>query len=132
VISPLVMERVGPAAARTAFLTGEAFDAAAALRLGLIDRLAVADDALDTLTAHTVGELLQGGAAALGAVKSLVDGVQTLGLARSAELCARTIAQARTGAEGQAALAAFGERRPAPWVAAEGWTMPPLPAEASS
>ncbi|MFO7607799.1 MAG: enoyl-CoA hydratase-related protein [Candidatus Krumholzibacteriia bacterium] len=127
VIAPLVIERIGPAAARAAFLGGEPLDAAAALRLGLIDRLAVADEALDDAVEGTVGALLAGGPAALGQVKSLVDGVTTLGLGRSAELCARMIAQARTGAEGQAALAAFADRRPAPWAVPEPWRLPPLP-----
>lgn len=126
VIAPLVIERIGAAAARAAFLAGEPLDAAAALRLGLIDRLAVADEALDETVEATVGALLAGGPAAQGQVKTLVDGVQTLGLSRSAELCARMIAQARTGTEGQAALAAFAAQRPSPWAQGEPWRLPPL------
>ena len=129
VISPLVMERMGAAATRAAFLTGLPLEAAEALRLGLVDQVASDDAALDALVGATVEALLAGGAAALGQAKSLVDGVQTLGLARSAEFCARMIAQARTGAEGQAALAAFNERRPAPWAGSVAWELPPLPAE---
>lgn len=129
VISPLVIERMGVAAARAAFLTGLPLDAADALRLGLVDRVAADAAALDPLVEATVAALLVGGPAALGQVKSLVDGVQTLGLARSAEFCARMIAQARTGAEGQAALAAFAERRPAPWAADIAWELPPPPAK---
>ncbi len=129
VISPLVIERMGVAAARAAFLTGLPLDAAEALRLGLVDQLATSAEALDPLVNATVEALLAGGAAALGQAKSLVDGVQTLGLSRSAEFCARMIAQARTGAEGQAALAAFAERRPAPWAVDIAWELPPLPAE---
>lgn len=129
VISPLVMERMGAAATRAAFLTGLPMDAAEARRLGLVDQVAADDAALDPLVNATVEALLAGGAAALGQVKSLIDGVQTLGLARSAEFCAGMIAQARTGAEGQAALAAFGERRPAPWAGTIAWELPPLPAK---
>jgi len=123
------MERMGPAAARAAFLTGLPMDAAEARRLGLVDQVAADPDALDPLVNATVAALLAGGAAALGQAKSLVDGVQTLGLSRSAEFCARMIAQARTGSEGQAALAAFGEDRPAPWAANIAWALPPMPAE---
>ena len=109
-----------------AFLTGETIAAAEARRLGLVDRLAESDAALDESIGAVVTSLLQGGPAALGRIKSLVDGAQTLGLARSAEFCARAIAEARTGAEGQAALAAFNEKRPAPWHAAAAWALPPV------
>lgn len=125
VIAPLVMERLGAAAARTAFLLGETIAAPEALRLGLVDLLTGADDDLDGLVESTVTALLRGGPAALGRVKSLVDGAQTLGFARSAEFCARAIAEARTGAEGQAALAAFNEKQPAPWHEEARWILPP-------
>jgi methylglutaconyl-CoA hydratase len=132
VISPVVIERIGPAAARAAFLTGHAIEADEARRLGLVDRLAGDDGALDALVEEVVGMLLAGGPAALGLVKSLVDNVETLGFSRSAELCARLIAQARTGVEGQAALKAFAEKKPAPWAAQGPWTLPPAPGEDAS
>jgi methylglutaconyl-CoA hydratase len=125
VIAPLVMERMGAAAARTAFLLGETIAADAAERLGLVDRLAETDAALDAAVGAVVTSLLRGGPAALGRVKSLVDGAQTLGLARSAEFCARAIAEARTGAEGQAALAAFDAKQPPPWHVDDPWALPP-------
>lgn len=125
VIAPLVIERIGPAAARTAFLLGETILAEEAAHLGLVDRLAASDAVLDAIVGETVTSLLRGGPAALGRVKSLVDGAQTLGLARSAEFCARSIAEARTGAEGQAALKAFNEKRPPAWHRDEGWVLPP-------
>lgn len=127
VIAPLVVDRVGSAAARAAFLTGERIAAETALGMGLVDRLAATDEGLDSEVDRTVNSLLAGGPAALGRVKSLLDGVQSLGYARSAEQAARMIADARTGPEGQAALAAFAEKRPAPWVRDEDWTAPPWP-----
>jgi methylglutaconyl-CoA hydratase len=127
VIAPLVVERVGAAAARAAFLTGDRLAADAALAMGLVDRLAAGDEDLDAAVGRVVDSLLAGGPAALGRVKALLDGVASLGYARSAEQAARMIAEARTGPEGQAALAAFTERRPVPWLGDEPWTAPAWP-----
>lgn len=124
VIAPLVVARIGQAAARHYFLTAEAIDGAEALRIGLVDRLA-AEGGLDVLVEATVRSLLRGGAETLGVCKSLLDNVDSLGFARSGELAARMIAQARTGTEAQAALEAFGDKKPAPWAEDIDWTLPP-------
>src|ERR671924_6418 len=55
VISPFVLAKIGPAAARRYFLTGERFDAAEALRIGLVDEVA-AD--LDEAVSRVVSALL--------------------------------------------------------------------------
>jgi methylglutaconyl-CoA hydratase len=124
VISPLVIDRIGQAAARTCFLTGEPFEADEAFGLGLVDRLASGGDGpggLDDVLGATVDSLLKGGAGALSLCKSLLEGTQSLGFNRSAELTARMIAEARTKPEAQAALASFLERKQAPWVLDEPW-----------
>ena len=95
-----------------------------ALRIGLVDRLA-AEGGLDVLLEATVRSLLRGGAETLGFCKSLLDNVASLGFARSGELAARMIAQARTGNEAQAALDAFLAKEPSPWAADVSWTLPP-------
>ena len=130
VIAPLVIDRIGQAAARRYFLTAAPFSAAEAKRIGLVDRLADTDDGergLDALLVQTVECVLQGGPAALGLCKSLLEGVQSLGYNRSAELTARMIAQARTESEGQTALKAFAASQPAPWNTGNGWSLPPEP-----
>lgn len=130
VIAPLVIDRIGQTAARRYFLTAARFDAVEAKRIGLVDRLAGPDEGqrgLDALVSQTVECVLQGGPAALGLCKSLLEGVQSLGYNRSAELTARMIAQARTETEGQAALAAFAERKPSPWVGTDAWSLPDEP-----
>jgi len=127
VIAPLVADRLGLSTTRTAFLTGDPLDAAGAQRLGLVDRLASHDDELDEELGAAVDSLLAGGPAALGQIKSLLDGIQSVGYARSAELAARKIAEARTGAEGQTALAAFAGKQPVPWCDGVSWTPPPWP-----
>ena len=56
VISPFVLPRIGPGAARRYFLTGERFDAATALRIGLVHEIA---SDLDEAVDRVVGELLK-------------------------------------------------------------------------
>lgn len=121
VISPLVVDRIGQAAARRYFLTGEVISAAEARTLGLVDRLAEETQGLDPLLNETIDSLLKGGASALTLCKSLLEGVEKLGFSGSAELTARMIAEARTRPEGQAALAAFQEKKSPPWVSGRAW-----------
>jgi methylglutaconyl-CoA hydratase len=106
VISPWVLARVGPAAMRRYFLTGERFDAETALRIGLVDEAAAdADAALDRVVAN----LLAGGPSAVREAKRLVlePGDEDDLIARAAAL--------RAGAEGQEGLRAFLEKRPPAW-----------------
>jgi methylglutaconyl-CoA hydratase len=106
VISPFALARIGPGAARRYFVTGERFDAATALRIGLVSE--VADD-LDAGVQHVLDELRSAGPRAARWAKRLVrerpDGPET----------ARWIAERRTSDEGQDGLAAFLEKRPPRW-----------------
>jgi methylglutaconyl-CoA hydratase len=123
VISPLVIDRIGQAAARHYFLTADVIDGAEAHRIGLVDRLA-ADGELDLLLESTVRSLLLGGADALGLCKSLLEGAESLGFVRSGELTARMIAEARTKPEAQAALQSFLAKETAPWAGETNWSLP--------
>jgi methylglutaconyl-CoA hydratase len=109
VISPIVLTRIGPAAARRYFVTGERFDAATALRIGLVHE--VARD-LDDAVERVLSELLSAGPEAARAAKRLV-----LDAPLDGEETARRIAQRRTSAEGQEGLRAFLERRRPRWNA---------------
>ena len=106
VISPFALAKIGPGAARRYFLTGERFDAATALRIGLVHE--VAGD-LDAAVDRVVGELLSAGPQAVRWAKRLVrerpDGPAT----------ARWIAERRASDEGQEGLRAFLEKRRAAW-----------------
>jgi methylglutaconyl-CoA hydratase len=106
VISPFVLRRIGPGAVRRFFLTGERFDAATALRIGLVHE--VARD-LDAAVESVLTGLLAGGPEAVRAAKRLAherpEGIET----------ARIAARLRTSAEGQEGLRAFLERRPPAW-----------------
>jgi methylglutaconyl-CoA hydratase len=106
VISPFALAKIGPGAARRYFVTGERFDAATALRIGLVQE--VAQD-LDGAVDRVLHELLSAGPEATRAAKRLVlerpDGLTT----------ERRIAERRTSAEGQEGLQAFIERREPTW-----------------
>jgi methylglutaconyl-CoA hydratase len=106
VISPYAIAKIGPSAARRYFVTGERFDAATALRLGLVHE--VADD-LDAAVERILGELRSAGPKAARHAKRLVldrpDGPDT----------ARRIAERRTSDEGQEGLQAFLEGRSPGW-----------------
>jgi methylglutaconyl-CoA hydratase len=108
VVSPFVLAKIGPSAARRYFLTGERFDATTALRIGLVHE--VADD-LDSAIDQVVTELLSAGPQATRAAKRLVleqpDGLAT----------ERRIAERRTSDEGQEGLRAFLEKREPSWRA---------------
>jgi methylglutaconyl-CoA hydratase len=106
VISPFALAKIGPSAARHYFVTGERFDAATALRIGLVHEVS---DELDTAVERILGELRTAGPKAARHAKRLVldrpDGPET----------ARRIAERRTSDEGQEGLRAFLERRPPAW-----------------
>ena len=106
VISPFALAKIGPAAARRYFVTGERFSADVALRIGLIHD--VTDD-LDSTVGRVVRELLSAGPSAARAAKELARS------ARSAEETARRIAERRTSDEGQEGLRAFLEKRSPNW-----------------
>jgi len=101
VISPFVLPKIGQHARRY-FLTGERFDAATALRIGLVHEVTEEPDA--TVNA-IVEQLLSSGPQAVRAAKELVrerpDGRETADIA----------ARMRTSEEGQQRLRAFFERR---------------------
>ena len=109
VISPFVFSRIGTAAARRFFLTGERFDAETALRIGLVHE--VVED-LDGAVERVIGELLTSGPEATRAAKRLIRDRP-----RGEEL-AHIAARLRTSLEGQEGLRAFLDKRSAAWRSA--------------
>ncbi len=107
VISPFVLQRIGPGAARRFFLTGERFEADIALRIGLVHEIA-ADP--DEVVERLIAAILRGGPEAIRAAKLLISqrpaGMET----------ARMAAERRTSDEGQEGLRAFLEERGASFV----------------
>jgi methylglutaconyl-CoA hydratase len=107
VISPFALAKIGPGWARRYFVTGERFDAATALRIGLVHEV---DAELDAAVERVLAELASAGPRAARHAKRLVrerpDGPET----------ARRIAERRTSDEGQEGLRAFLERRSPDWA----------------
>ncbi len=109
VISPMVLARIGPAAARRYFLTGERFDAETALRIGLVHEVA-AD--LDGAVERIVADLLAGGPVAVREAKRLALEPP------DEEDAVRRAADRRSSGEGQEGLRAFLEKRSPAWRSA--------------
>jgi enoyl-CoA hydratase/carnithine racemase len=112
VISPFVLDRIGAAAARRYFLTGERFGADVALRIGLVHEVA-AD--LDASVERAVVDLLRAGPQAARAAKQLVRERP------GGEEAARIAARLRISPEGQEGLRAFLQKRPAVLPDGERW-----------
>ena len=117
-ISPYVLRAMGTRAAQRYFLTAERFDAAEALRIGLVHEV-VAPDALDAKVAEWVKVFSNNSPAALRACKKLV--AEVAGQDIDALLIARTvegIADIRASEEGREGVAAFLQKRKPSWVRA--------------
>src|SRR5204862_7105197 len=73
-ISPYVMRAIGARAASRYFLTAEVFDAAEALRIGMLSALVPATE-LDSSVEEILQHLLAGGSAAHARIKDLIHDV---------------------------------------------------------
>ena len=117
VVSPYVVDAIGPRQARRYFLTGERFNAAEARRIGLVHEVAPADG-LEAAGERIVAALAANGPQAMAAAGELVAHVAHRAVDDAlVEDTARRIADSRAGAEGREGVAAFlGKRRP-DWAA---------------
>lgn len=107
IVSAPLLQRCGWSKLAAAFLTGEAFDAPAALDMGLVTH--VADDVASTV-AELSRSILLGGPNALAATKALLRRPHTM-----AELQALS-ESLFTSDEGREGMAAFAEKRPPRWT----------------
>jgi methylglutaconyl-CoA hydratase len=113
-ISTFVLPKIGARAARRYFLTGERFDAAEALRIGLIHEV-VKPELLDSRVDAIARELLQCGPQAVAIAKELIRKGVSSPRDRAIDRTVRTIARVRVSKEGQEGLAAFLEKRAPRW-----------------
>lgn len=111
VISVTVVPRLLPHAARDLFLTGESFDAARAVAIGLLNS-AVPAEQLDAEVDRYTGMLTQGAPQALALTKQLLHRDRTPDFAAMLELSAARFASA----EGQEGMRAFAEKRRPSWA----------------
>jgi enoyl-CoA hydratase/carnithine racemase len=108
-ISRIVLPKIGAGHARALFSTGKAFDAAHALRIGLVHEMA-AEAELEAAAESWIEAALAAGPQASAESKRIaVEG--PFGVEEGARLLAR----ARSGEEGRAGVAAFLAKEPAPW-----------------
>ena len=113
-ISPYVLRAMGEREARRYFLTAEVFDAAEALRIGMLSILTQKlDETIDSLVRH----LLAGGPEAMAKIKDLIRAVaaRPVDAALVAET-AKRIAEIRVSPEGREGIAAFLEKRKPSWA----------------
>lgn len=117
VISPYVVAAIGAREARRWFATAEMFDAATALRIGLLHELVHDEAALDAAVQRQLDLLLKAGPLAAAGAKQLVRAVTAhADRARHDADNAALIARLRVSDEGQEGLSAFLEKRSPRWA----------------
>lgn len=116
-ISPHVLDAIGLRQASRYFLTGELFDAATALRIGLVHEVTSAEQ-LDDAVAAVLKPLRQAGPAATREAKALLRRLAISGTGADGidEANAALIARLRVSPEGQEGLSAFLEKRKPAWL----------------
>jgi methylglutaconyl-CoA hydratase len=112
-VMPHLLRHVGERTARWLLLTGELIDGVAALRVGLINQVTTADSLLETAEGWA-RVLAEGGPKALGKTKEFLHRCSRQGM--SVEELARGSAEPRLTDECRHGLAAFFDKKPAPWV----------------
>ena len=113
VISPFVVQAIGPRWAKALFLTGEVFGARRAERINLVHEVVPGGD-LDDAVERYVELLLQGGPQAQRHGKRLVDYLLPIDDSIH-QYTSNMIAQLRSDAEGQEGMSAFLDKRKPAW-----------------
>ena len=117
-ISPYVIRAIGTREARRWFLSGEAMDAATALRIGLVHE-AVDPGSLAAAADGVLGALLAGAPGAQAEIKRLIRHATGRSDASDEAMLADTarwIARVRAGPEAREGLSSFLERRKPRWT----------------
>lgn len=118
IVSVFCLPKMRAADAREAFLRGYRFDAAAALRMGLINH-AVPRAQLDETVRQVVEDLLAGGPLAIAATKQVLDQVPQMEPAAAMVWATRLSAGLFKSDEAREGMAAYRERRRAAWRAVD-------------
>jgi methylglutaconyl-CoA hydratase len=113
-IGPYVVARLGEGMARRVFMSARAFGAAEAERLGLVARVVPAAG-LDAAVAEEVAPYLKVAPGAVGAAKALARFLGPPIDDAVIDETIRRLADVWETAEARAGIAAFLEKRPAPW-----------------
>jgi methylglutaconyl-CoA hydratase len=114
-IGPFVIKRVGEAAARQLFLTGERISGARAVEVGLANEV-VPDAELMSRVDEVLSRLLTSGPDALRHAKELIENVPGMTLDEAERYTAEMISKLRVSPEAQEGMAAFFEKRKPRWT----------------
>ena len=117
VISPYVLEKVGPGSMRRYALTAERFNADEAKRIGLISESVDGVDEMDAWIERIIASITANGPEAITACKGVLRDVQPLDWDGKQKLTVERIAERRVSEEGQEGLKAFLEKRRPGWTA---------------
>jgi isohexenylglutaconyl-CoA hydratase len=115
-ILPLLVQRMGRAAATRLVLQGNTIDAAEAARVGLVHQVLPDADALDGAVAALIRDVVQGGPVALAETKGLLAALGAPAPEGYAEAGAQAFARCAASPESDEGIAAFKERRPPSWA----------------
>jgi methylglutaconyl-CoA hydratase len=115
VISPYVLPKIGPSAARELFLTGMRFDAVRAKEIGLVHQV-VGAAALDAEVERYLAEILSAAPSGVAASKALIPKVWGREPREAMAITASAIASQRVSAEGQDGLRAFLAKEKPAWA----------------
>jgi len=116
-ISPFVVQAIGPRMAKALFVTGEAFDAAYAEKIGLVQYVVDDADGLADMEEHLSKMMFDTAPGAVADAKILVHDIvgETIDRGLSHET-AKRIAARRASQEGREGLDAFLEKRRPTWA----------------
>jgi len=115
IISVVTLPKLGLAKGLELFLTGDTFDAAEAVRFGLLNA-AVPADQLDETVGRYAGSILKGAPGALSGCKRLVREVPGMALDEAFERTSKWSAEYFASEEAREGMAAFAEKRPPRWA----------------
>ncbi len=114
-ISVVVLPKLGLSKGAELLLTGDTFDAAEAVRLGLLNA-AVPVDQLDERVGRYTSSILKGAPGALAGCKRLVREVPGMDLDTAFEMTSELSAEYFASQEAQEGMASFREKRPPRWA----------------
>jgi methylglutaconyl-CoA hydratase len=115
VISPYVIAAMGEREAKAKMLLGAPFDAAEAMRTGVVQQV-VTEDRLDDAIQESIGNILRCAPGALAAIKRLTTDLRSLDAAGARALTTKLLAERLASEEGREGLKAFTEKRRATWA----------------
>ena len=117
VVSPYIVEAMGPRAARRYTLAGERFTRDTAAKLGLVHVLVEDQNSLSAEAERITGELLQSAPGALATAKELLDLVTYMPIDEDlVEETVNMLVERRATEEAKEGLSAFLEKRKAGWA----------------